>query len=109
MARQHWEDEFWEKISDFDLAKRARIRNSNGNEEILWPKTGSRMGITANTESAVHGPMLDLGIIDETFKHEDDRLEQAFSPAMTTRPMAHSCAKSTGHVLSRGGGKIRRG
>ncbi|WP_031516792.1 terminase [Streptomyces sp. NRRL F-5123] len=96
MARQRWEDEFWEKISDSGLAKRARIRKSNGNEKILWPATRSRMGITANTESAGHGPALDLGIIDEAFKHEDDRLEQAFSPAMTTRPMAQLWWASAG-------------
>lgn len=97
MARQRWEDEFWEKISDSEyLAKRARIRKSNGNEKILWPATRSRMGITANTESAGHGPALDLGIIDEAFKHEDDRLEQAFSPAMTTRPMAQLWWASAG-------------
>ncbi|MBW8701877.1 hypothetical protein MBT84_19915 [Streptomyces sp. MBT84] len=96
MARQRWEDEFWEKISDSDLAKRARIRKSNGAEKILWPATRSRMGITANTESAGHGPALDLGIIDEAFKHEDDRLEQAFSPAMTTRPMAQLWWASAG-------------
>ncbi|MFI7234446.1 terminase large subunit domain-containing protein [Streptomyces cyaneofuscatus] len=96
MARQRWEDEFWEKISDSELAKRARIRKSNGNEKILWPATRSRMGITANTESAGHGPPLDLGVIDEAFKHEDDRLEQAFSPAMTTRPMAQLWWASAG-------------
>src|ERR1044072_2035493 len=88
MARQRWEDEFWEKISGTDLAKRARIRKSNGNEAILWPSTRSKMGITANTEKAGHGPALDLGFIDEGFAPEDDRLEQAFSPAMLTRPMA---------------------
>ncbi|MDX3016741.1 terminase large subunit domain-containing protein [Streptomyces acidiscabies] len=96
MARQRWEDEFWEKISDSDLARRARIRKSNGNEKILWPATRSRMGITANTESAGHGPALDLGIIDEAFKHEDDRLEQAFSPAMSTRDMGQLWWASAG-------------
>lgn len=96
MARQRWEDEFWEKISDSDLKKRARIRKSNGNEAILWPGTRSKMGITANTEKAGHGPALDLGFIDESFAHEDDRLEQAFSPAMTTRPMAQLWWASAG-------------
>lgn len=96
MARQRWEDEFWEKISGSALAKRARIRKSNGNEAILWPGTRSRMGITANTEKAGHGPPLDLGFIDEAFAHEDDRLEQAFSPAMTTRAMAQLWWASAG-------------
>ncbi|MFJ9573579.1 terminase large subunit domain-containing protein [Streptomyces bacillaris] len=96
MARQRWEDEFWEKISSSALAKRARIRKSNGNEAILWPSTRSRMGITANTEKAGHGPPLDLGFIDEAFAHEDDRLEQAFSPAMLTRAMAQLWWASAG-------------
>lgn len=96
MARQRWEDEFWEKISSSDLVKRARIRKSNGNEAILWGKTRSRMGITANTEKAGHGPPLDLGFIDEAFAHEDDRLEQAFSPAMLTRAMAQLWWASAG-------------
>lgn len=96
MARQRWEDEFWEKISSSDLARRARIRKSNGNEAILWPSTRSKMGITANTEKAGHGPPLDLGFIDEAFAHEDDRLEQAFSPAMLTRAMAQLWWASAG-------------
>lgn len=96
MARQRWEDEFWEKISGSSLARRARIRKSNGNEAILWPATRSRMGITANTEKAGHGPPLDLGFIDEAFAHEDDRLEQAFSPAMLTRVMAQLWWASAG-------------
>jgi hypothetical protein len=95
-ARKRWEDEFWEKISGSPLAKYARIRKTNGNEAILWPGKRSRMGITANTERAAHGPPLDLGFIDEAFAHEDDRLEQAFSPAMLTRPMAQLWWASAG-------------
>jgi len=95
-ARKRWEDEFWEKISGSSLARYARIRKSNGNEAILWPGKRSRMGITANTERAAHGPPLDLGFIDEAFAHEDDRLEQAFSPAMLTRPMAQLWWASAG-------------
>ncbi|MFD5425218.1 terminase large subunit domain-containing protein [Streptomyces sp. NPDC127084] len=95
-ARKRWEDEFWEKISGSSLVRYARIRKSNGNEAILWPGKRSRMGITANTERAAHGPPLDLGFIDEAFAHEDDRLEQAFSPAMLTRPMAQLWWASAG-------------
>ena len=96
MARQRWEDEFWEKISGSELARLARIQKSNGNEAILWGRTRSKMGITANTEKAGHGPPLDLGFIDEAFAHEDDRLEQAFSPAMVTRKMAQLWWASAG-------------
>ena len=96
MARQRWEDEFWEKIVGSELARLARIRKSNGNEAILWGRTRSKMGITANTEKAGHGPPLDMGFIDEAFAHDDDRLEQAFSPAMLTRKMAQLWWASAG-------------
>src|SRR5690606_10800060 len=42
-------------------------------------------GISANTEKAAHGETLDMGVIDEAFAQEDNRLEQAFKPAMITR------------------------
>ncbi|MGW2261442.1 terminase large subunit domain-containing protein [Streptomyces sp. NPDC001780] len=96
MARQRWEDEFAETLLGSPLARQIRVRKSNGNEAIIWSKTRSRMGITANTEKAGHGPPLDLGIIDEAFAHEDDRLEQAFSPAMLTRAMAQLWWASAG-------------
>jgi len=96
MARQRWEDEFLVTIEGSDLAKRIRSRKSNGNEAIIWTRTRSKLGITANTEKAGHGPALDLGVIDEAFAHEDDRLEQAFSPAMLTRVMAQLWWASAG-------------
>ncbi|MFJ8163822.1 terminase large subunit domain-containing protein [Streptomyces sp. NPDC096136] len=96
MARQRWEDEFLVTLEGSSLAPRVRARKSNGNEAILWTRTRSKLGITANTEKAGHGPALDLGVIDEAFAHEDDRLEQAFSPAMLTRPMAQLWWASAG-------------
>jgi hypothetical protein len=96
MARIRWEDEFLETILNSPLASKVRARKSNGNEAIIWTPTRSKMGITANTEKAGHGPPLDLGIIDEAFSHEDDRLEQAFSPAMLTRAMAQLWWASAG-------------
>lgn len=96
MARIRWEDEFLETILGSPLARKIRTRKSNGNEAIIWTSTRSRMGITANTEKAGHGPPLDLGIIDEAFAAEDDRLEQAFSPAMLTRAMAQLWWASAG-------------
>jgi phage terminase large subunit-like protein len=76
MARQRWEDEFWERISGSDLVRLARIRKSNGNEAILWPGKRSKMGITANTEKAGHGPPLDLGFIDEAFAHDEEHVAE---------------------------------
>lgn len=96
MARERFEDEFVPKIEDSVLARRFRARKGNGNEALICRGTRSKLGITANTETAGHGPVLDMGAIDEAFAHEDDRLEQAMSPAMITRPMAQLWWASAG-------------
>ncbi|MDF2705536.1 MAG: terminase [Nonomuraea muscovyensis] len=96
MARERWEDEFWATIEESRLGRRFVARKANGHEAIIHRNTRSRIGITSNTERAGHGPPLDLGVIDEAFAHEDDRLEQAFSPAMLTRPMAQLWWASAG-------------
>lgn len=96
MARERWEDEFWVTIEASRLARRFVIRKANGHEAIISRATRSKIGITSNTEKAGHGPPLDLGMMDEYFAAEDDRLEQAFSPAMLTRPMAQLWWASAG-------------
>lgn len=99
-ARQRWEDEFLTTLDLSALAGRYRVRKTNGNEAILWRSTRSKFGITSNTDKAGHGPPLDLGVIDEAFAHKDDRLEQAFSPAMLTRPRAQLWWASAGGTES---------
>ncbi|MEV4222374.1 hypothetical protein [Nonomuraea sp. NPDC049725] len=99
MARERFEDEFLVTMDGSSLASKYRTRMSNGNEAIIWSRTRSKLGITANTEKAGHGPPLDLGVIDEAFAHEDDRLEQAFSPAMLTRDMVRP-ARNHGRQLA---------
>jgi hypothetical protein len=96
MARVRWEDEFLVTLDDSSLAGKYRVRKTNGNEAIIWGKTRSKIGITSNTEKAGHGPPLDLGLIDEAFSHEDDRVEQAMSPAMVTRDMGQLWWASAG-------------
>jgi hypothetical protein len=96
MARERWEDEFWVTIEESSLRHRFVIRKANGHEAIIARATRSKIGITSNTERAGHGPPLDLGMMDELFAAEDDRLEQAFSPAMLTRPSAQLWWASAG-------------
>lgn len=96
MARTRWEDEFLATLDTSPMRRRYRTRKTNGNEAILWTSTRSKLGITSNTERAGHGPSLDLGVIDEAFAHEDDRLEQAMSPAMLTRAMGQLWWASAG-------------
>lgn len=96
MARTRFEDEFIPKLDASKLASKYRTRMSNGNEAVIWKSSRSKFGITSNTEKAGHGPPLDLGVVDEAFAHEDDRLEQAMSPAMTTRDMGQLWWASAG-------------
>ena len=96
MAKKRWEDEFLATLDASSLYGRYRPRKTTGNEAIIWGSTRSLLGITSNTEKAGHGPPLDLGVIDEAFAAEDDRLEQAFSPAMLTKPMAQLWWASAG-------------
>ncbi|MEW1719785.1 terminase [Streptomyces sp. NPDC093109] len=96
MAKKRWEDEFLATLDASKLYGKYRPRKTTGNEAIIWGSTRSLLGITSNTEKAGHGPPLDLGVIDEAFAAEDDRLEQAFSPAMLTKPMAQLWWASAG-------------
>lgn len=88
-ARKKWSDDHVPALDRSPLGKRRpplyRVRKTNGQEAILW-SNGSKHGLTAGTEKAGHGSVLDLGFIDEAFAQVDSRLEQAFSPAMITRP-----------------------
>jgi len=88
-ARKKWEDDHVAALDASPFGKRRpkpyRVRKTNGNEAILWDN-GSRHGIVATTEKSGHGSTLDEGYIDEAFSQPDGRLEQAFKPAMITRP-----------------------
>jgi phage terminase large subunit-like protein len=84
-AREKWEEDY---AADLEASKvfasRIKVHKGNGNEHIRFAN-GSRFGIEANTEKAGHGGTLDEAYIDEAFAQPDNRLEQAFRPAMITR------------------------
>jgi hypothetical protein len=67
---------------------------SHGEEHIPWAN-GSKWMIDAPTETAGHGPTLDLGVADEFFSQKDARVEGAMSPAMITRPDSQKLFIST--------------
>lgn len=83
-ARAKWE-EHADLLGRTPFRRLYQIRRTNGSESLRW-SNGSRHGIVATTEQSGHGTTLDLGVIDEAFAQRDDRLEQAFRPAMITRP-----------------------
>lgn len=55
------------------------------NQEKLRFDNGSIWGIQATTKTAGHGPSLDLGVLDEGWAQVDNRVDQAWLPAMMTR------------------------
>lgn len=94
-ARKKWEDEHVEALQrSKEFKKLLKVRKQLGQEAIIW-NNGSTHGIESNTEKAGHGETLDMGVIDEAFAQEDDRLEQAFKPAMITRPQPQLWVLST--------------
>jgi phage terminase large subunit-like protein len=102
-ALAKWRDEHVVMLDRSAFNKRGAytVRKSNGSEAVLW-RNGSMYGIDAPTEIAGHGPVLDLGQIDEAFSQGDDRVEQALAPSMVTRPSAQLWVSSTaGNARSR--------
>lgn len=97
-ARKKWEDEHLVRLNASPLAKLFTVRRQLGQEAFRWVN-GSIHGLTSNTEKAGHGETLDLGVIDEAFAQEDSRLEQAFKPAMITRPQPQQIIISTAGTM----------
>jgi len=93
-ARKKWEDDFVTQIDMSPLARIVTVRKNNGNEAVMF-KNRSRWGITSNTEKAGHGGTIDLAFLDEAFSQVDNRMEQAFKPAMITRQQPQFWVVST--------------
>jgi hypothetical protein len=93
-SRAKWEEQI-ELLKKTPMNAAFRARRQTGLERMVWPSTGSTIGITASGETSGHGKTLDLGVIDEAFAQRDERLVQAFRPAMMTRPAAQMFILST--------------
>jgi len=65
-----------------------------GTERLKFDN-GSTWGITATTPKSGHGPTLDLGVADEGWAQKDNRLDQAWLPAMMTRANSQMWIPST--------------
>lgn len=93
-ARLKWEEEHVATLRESKFKNDFKVKLQLGHEAIKW-KNGSRHGVIPSTSTAGHGETLDLGVIDEAFAQVDNRLEQAFKPAMITRPMPQQWVVST--------------
>ena len=93
-SRAKWEEQC-ELLGRSTLRSTFKARRQTGMERMEFKATGSTVGITASGESSGHGQTLDLGVIDEAFAQKDERLVQAFRPAMVTRRAAQMWIVST--------------
>jgi hypothetical protein len=83
-ARKKWMKEFIPLVEASPFDPQMDKRLTNGSEGFDW-LNGSTFDLMATMEKSGHGDTVDLGIIDEAFAQQDDRLEQAVEPAMLTR------------------------
>jgi hypothetical protein len=82
--RREWHNELLKRSA---LARAYEPSFQTGAEALLF-HNGSRLEVSAGTASSGHGLTLDLAVVDEAFDQPDDRLEQAFRPAIRTQPDA---------------------
>lgn len=75
-----------------------RVYRGAGMESIHFVN-GSRIDVMPSTETAGHGRVINLGIIDEAFADEDDRREGAILPAMATKRDAQLLVISTAGTM----------
>lgn len=71
-----------------------QVHRANGREAVTF-SNGSRIEVMATSESAGHGRVVSLGVIDEAFSDLDDRREQALLPAMATKANGQLLVVST--------------
>ena len=94
-ARKKWEDDHLPTIQRSELSQlMLPPRRQIGQEAIRW-QNGSLHGLDAPSEDAVHGEVLDLGVIDEAFSQRDARVEQGMEPAQSTRQSPQIWVPST--------------
>lgn len=100
-ARKKWEHDYVAALRRArGMAGRFEVRLANGDERVTFAG-GSSLGVVATTEKAAHGQTLDMPVLDEAFAQTDDRMDQAFRPAMMTRRQAQFWLVSTaGHAGS---------
>lgn len=94
-AKRKWEREF---VADLKAAAvmrgRFQVRKPAGNEHV-WFRSGSTFAPIATTATSAHGDTLDDGTLDEAFAQRDSTVEEAWRPAMITRPNAQYWIAST--------------
>lgn len=94
-ARQKFIEEAWTLLQESSVHPFVSQYYKAAADTGLVMHNGSRFRIVSLGRSSGHGKTLDLVFLDETFEDKDDRREQAFRPAMKTRPHAQMWVMST--------------
>lgn len=82
-ATEKFEKEYARAIGK---ANRLKAKTRTGNQKVdIRYANGSVFAVESVTEKSGHGSVLDEAFIDEAFSQQDNRMEQAFEPAMITR------------------------
>jgi phage terminase large subunit-like protein len=84
---------WWPRIKRSPLADLFTLSKATGGES-LTAANGSLLTLLSTDESAAHGDVVDLGILDECWTL-DEAAEQAIRPAMLTKPNAQLWRLST--------------
>lgn len=94
-AKRKWRNTFVEEIKASRVMQGRYSLTLRANEENIRFSSGSLFGPVATGETSVHGDTLDDGTLDEAFSQIDARVEDAWRPAMITRPQAQIWVIST--------------
>ena len=99
-ARAKLADDWWILLEHSPLAEVVSFRRQSGHEVLMF-ENGSRIGLVASSEKSGHGSTLDTAVLDESWAHQDHRLEQSCRPAMATRENAQMYIVSTAGTEAR--------
>lgn len=94
-AKKKWQEDFLEDLKAVPVMRgRYRPILSTGRERVRF-LNGSTFAPIATQETSGHGDTLDDGTLDEAFAQLDNRVEEAWRPAMITRRWAQFWVVST--------------
>lgn len=95
-AKEKWLDDYVSHVEKAKVLKgRYKKRIASGSERLTFYSTGTTFGPVPTKPESSHGKVIDLGLLDEAFAQIDNRVQAAWRPAMSTRPMAQIIMVST--------------
>lgn len=87
-ARKKWEDVHIQRLNDSPFRSLYTVRLQKNAEAIIWQNRSMWSPIATTKKTAGTGDTLDLGVIDEAWSRQDNGVEVAMRPAMSTRDEA---------------------